>query len=168
MMLRRLLFMALLAIAGSAWAGNKEVVVGSAWVSETVPGQTTASVRLVLTSVAGSGKLVAVESPAAESAEMQRMWPSGGKIKMSKVRNVRLPRGHAVEFGGQDVSLMLLGLKHPLKVGDHVPVSLTVLLSGGQKVTVDAKAEVRPLETSYKQYQQQQTPDHPKETPDHQ
>ncbi len=165
-MWRRLFFMALLAVAGSAWAGNKEVVVGNAWVNETVPGQTTASVRMAVTCVAASGKLIAVESPVAESAEMQRPWPSGGKIKMSKVRNVRLPRGRAVEFGGQDISLMLLGLKQPLKVGDRVPVTLTVMLSDGQKVTVDAKAEVRPLEVSYKEYQKE-TPDSQKQTPDH-
>ncbi len=168
MMWHRLLFMALLALAGSAWAGNKEVVVANAWVNETVPGQTTASVRLVVTCVAASGKLVAVESPVAESAEMQRLWPSGGKIKMSKVRIVRLPRGRAVEFGGQEVSLMLLGLKQPLKTGDHIPISLTVVLSDGQKVTVDAKAEVRPLEVSYKEYKQSETPERKKETPDHQ
>ncbi len=159
MMWRKLLGMILLGVASSAWAGSKDVVVANAWVSESTPGQTSASVQLALTAVTASGKLVAVESPAAESVEMQRLWPSGGKIQMSKVRNVRLPRGHAVEFGGQAVSLMLLGLKHPLKAGEQVPLTLTVVLSDGQKVAVDAKAEVRPLDVS-KHNQQEEVHDH--------
>jgi copper(I)-binding protein len=160
MMWRKLLCMVLLGLASSAWAGNKDVMVRNAWVGESVPGQTTASVQLVMTCVASSGKLVAVDSPAAESAEMQRLWPSGGKIRMSKVRNVRLPRGRAVEFGGRTISLMLLGLKQPLKEGEHIPVNLTVVLADGQKVTVEAKAEVRPLDLSYKHYQQKEVQDH--------
>lgn len=153
MMLRKLLLVMMLGMASSAWAGSKDVVVKNAWLSESVPGQTTASVQLDLTCTAAAGKLVAVDSPVAESAEMQRLWPSHGKVTMAKVRNVRLPRGRAVSFGERTTSLMLLGLKQPLKVGEQVPVNLTVMLSDGKKITVEAKAEVRPLELSYKHYQ---------------
>ncbi len=160
MMWRKLLGMALLGLAGSAWAAGKDVVVTNAWVGESALGQKTASVQLVLTSVTQSGKLVAVESPAAESAEMQRPWPSGGKIKMSKVRNVRLPHGRAVEFSDRTISLMLLGLKQPLKAGDQIPITLTVVLNDGQKVTVDIKVEVRPSELSDKHNQPEEKQDH--------
>lgn len=160
MMLRKLLAVAMLGMASIAWAGSHDVVVKNAWVGESAPGQTTASVQLDLTCTAASGKLVAVDSPLAESAEMQRLWPSGGKVRMAKVRNVRLPRGRAVSFGEHSVSLMLLGLKQPLKIGDHIPVNLTVMLSDGQKITVEAKVEVRALELSYKHYQGGKVQDH--------
>jgi copper(I)-binding protein len=161
MMWKRFLYVALMfGMAGSAWAGDNDVVVRNAWVGESVPGQTTASVQLDLTCTSKSGKLVAVDSPVSESAEMQRMWPSGGKIRMAKVGKVRLPRGRAVEFGERTISLMLLGLKQPLKQGDHVPINLTVVLSDGEKVTVEAKAEVRPLDLSYKHYEEPEVHDH--------
>ncbi len=161
-MWRKLLCMGLLALAGNAWGGSKDVVVSNVWVTESAPGQKTASVQAVVTCVAASGKLLAIDSPAAESAEVQRPWPSGGKIQMSKVRNVRLRRGQAMEFGSRTASyyLMLLGLKQPLKAGDHIPVNLTVLLADGQKISVEAKAEVRPSDLSYKQYNKSGAPAH--------
>lgn len=152
MTMRKFLAALLLLMAGSAWAAGKDVIVRNVWVSETVPGQTMASVNLTLTCVKSAGKLVAVDSPVAESGEMQRPWPSGGKIRMSKVRTVRLPRGTAVEFGDRTISLMLLGLKQPLKEGDHIPVNLTVMLTDGTKVVTEASAEVRQADLSYKQY----------------
>lgn len=157
---QKLLLVIMLGLASSAWAGNKGVVVKNAWVSESVPGQTTSSVQLDLTSTASSGKLIAVDSPVAESAEMQRLWPSGGKVKMAPVKNVRLPRGRAFSFGERTISLMLLGLKQPLKVGDQIPINLTVLLSDGSKVTVEATAEVRQAQLSYKHYQGGEVQDH--------
>jgi periplasmic copper chaperone A len=160
MMWRKLLAVVLLGMAGSAWAGDHDVLVKNAWVGESAPGQTTASVQLDLTSARISGKLIAVDSTAAESAEMQRLWPSGGKIRMVKVRNVRLPRGRAVSFGEHSVSIMLLGLKQPLKIGDHIPVNLTVMLADGQKVTAEAKVEVRALDLSYKHYEDEKVQDH--------
>lgn len=153
MMWRKLLLVAMLGVASSAWAGSKDVVVKDAWVRESVPGQTTVSLQLDLTCTTSAGKLIAVDSPVAESGEIQRRWPSGGKVKMVPVKNVRLSRGHAFSFGERTISLMLLGLKQPLKVGDQVPVNLTVMLSGGKKVVVEVKAEVRPLDLSYKHYQ---------------
>jgi copper(I)-binding protein len=155
MMWRKLLgVVVMISAAGAAWAGsNSGVIVRNAWVGESVPGQTTASVQLTLTSTTKSGKLVAVDSPASDSAEMQKLWPSAGKIRMSKVRNVRLSRGVPMEFGEKSTSIMLIGLKQPLKEGDHIPVNLTVLLSDGEKVVVESKAEVRALSLSYQHYQ---------------
>ena len=55
-----------------------------------------------------------------------------------------LPHGKPVSFGDNSVYyLMLLGLKQPLKKGDHIPVDLTIFLVTGDKVTVTAQAEVK-------------------------
>lgn len=160
-MWRKILLVVMMGAAGSAWAGSRDVVVKDAWTSETVPGQTTASVQLDLTCTTSSGKLIAVDSPVAESGEMQRRWPSGGKIRMVPQKKVRLPHGRAFSFNERTISLMLLGLKQPLKVGDQVPVNLTVVLANGDKRVVEVKAEVRALELSYKQYKDAGTADHP-------
>lgn len=158
-MLRNLLVLLMLGLAGSAWAGSKDVVAKNVWVNETVPGQTKASVQMDLTCVSTSCKLLAVDSPVAESGEMQKLWPSHGKVTMSPVRNVRLPRGKAVSFNERTTSLMLLDLKQPLKVGQQVPVNLTVMLSDGKKVTVEVQAEVRAMELSVKAYKDAGSPD---------
>jgi periplasmic copper chaperone A len=159
-MWRKLLLVVMFGMASSSWAGSKDVVVKNAWLRESVPGQTSVSVQLDLTCTTAAGKLVAVDSPVADSGEMQRLWPSNGKVKMVPVKNVRLPHGRPVSFGEHTISLMLLGLKQPLKVGDQVPVNLTVMLSDGNKLTVEAKAEVRPLDLSYKHYQGSEVQDH--------
>ncbi len=148
-MWQRFLFAMLLGAAGSAWAA-KDVVVRDAWTRPSAEGETTASVQMKVTAVSSSGKLVEVDSPVSESAEIQRLWPSGGKIQMAKVKSVRLPHGHAVEFSASTYFLVLIGLKQPLKEGDHVPFNLTVVLADGRKVTVEAQAEVRPLAASKK------------------
>jgi copper(I)-binding protein len=167
-MWKKLLCVALICVTGSAWAAdnnneNNDVIVQNAWVGETVPGQTTASVQMDVTCASRSGKLVAADSPVADSVEVQRLWPSNGRIKMVKVGRVRLPRGRPVEFGDRGMSLMLLGLKQPLKQGDQVPVNLTVMLSNGDKVTVATQVEVKPLELSYKHYGNGEVQDAPSE-----
>jgi len=149
----------MLSLASSAWAGSRDVVVKNAWVNETVPGQTKVSVQMDVTATASSGKLVAVESPESESGEIERMWPSHGKVTMAPVKMVRLPRGKPVSFSERNFAVMLLGLKHPLKIGEQVPVNLTVVLSDGRKVTVEVKAEVRALELSVKAYKDAGSPD---------
>lgn len=167
-MWKKLLCVALICVAGSAWAAdnnneNNDVIVKDVWVGETVPGQTTASVQMDVTCASRSGKLVAADSPVADSVEVQRLWPSGGKIRMVKVGRVRLPRGQPVEFGNRGMSLMLLGLKQQLKQGEQVPVNLTVVLSNGDKVSVATQAEVRPLDLSYKHYENREVQDTPSE-----
>ncbi len=160
MMWRKLLCLVLLGVASNVWAaGKKDVLVENAWVRETVPGQTSVSVQLSLT-VTKPGKLIEVSSPLAKSGEMQRMYPSGGQIRMISVKNVRLQRGMPIEFGDRTVTLMLTGLKQPLKEGDKLPVSLTVAFADGDKTTVEVQAEVKALELSYKHYTEPEVHDH--------
>lgn len=159
MLLRNLLFVLMLVLTGSAWAGSGGVVAKNVWVNETVPGQTKVSVQMDLTSTASAGKLLAVDSPVAESGAIQKLWPSHGKVTMSPVRNVRLPRGKPVSFSERTTSLVLLDLKQPLKVGQQVPINLTVVLADGKKVTVEVQAEVRALDLSVKAYKDAGSPD---------
>jgi len=152
-MLRNSLLLMAFFMAGSAWADSQDVVAKNAWVSETIPGQTKVTVQMDLTCTAGTGKLVGVESPVAESGGIQRVWVVHGKTTTEPVSAVPMRRGRAVSFRENGISIVLLGLKQPLKTGDVVPLTLTVL-TGGKKVEVEVKAEVKALDLSYKHYQE--------------
>ena len=153
-----LLWLVLLALAGNAWA-SEEVLVGKVMLRESVPGQESASLQMNLT-VSKSAQLVRVSSPWAEAVEMQRLSPGRGKINARVVPGIHLSPNRALVFGDHNVALMMVGLKQPLKVGDHVPVSLTVEFSGKRMRTVEVEAEVRPLELSYKHYGGKEVHDH--------
>jgi len=151
-MFRNLLLIIIFALSGNAWAETKDVkdvVVKDAWVTETAPGQTQASVQMEVTCVNSIGKLVAVDSPLADSVELQRMRPSHGRMAVETLSAVSMRHNRPMSFGPHTVSIVLLGLKQPLKAGDVVPVKVTVN-TGGKKVEVDVKAKVKARETSDK------------------
>lgn len=148
----------LLLLAGNVWAGS-EVLVDKVWLRESVPGQTSASLQLNLM-LTGSGKLLRVSSPWASSVEIQRLSLRRGKVESRAVSSLRLSRNTTVVFGERGVALMMLGLKQPLNVEDHVPVSLTVELPGKRIRVVEAVAEVKPLALSYKHYSGEEVHDH--------
>ncbi|HEY5995298.1 MAG TPA: copper chaperone PCu(A)C [Gallionellaceae bacterium] len=153
MKLSNMLFILTLALSGSAWADNKDaskdtskdVVVRNAWITETAPGQTKASVQMEITCVSSIGKLVGIESPVAESVEMQRLRPSHGRMAVETLTAVAMRHNHPMSFGPRTQSIVLLGLKQPLKAGDLVPLKLTVN-TAGKKVEVEVKAKVKPAE----------------------
>ncbi len=159
-MWQKLMGVLALALVSNAWAGTKDVVANNAWLRESVPGQSTVSLQLNLTSLAPA-RLVAVSSPLAERVKILRLSPAGsGKMHASEVDSLRLPRRHTVVFGENGVALMLVGLKRELNLGDHVPVTLTVELAHNHTRRLEVVAEVRRLELSYKQYSGRTVQDH--------
>lgn len=148
------------ALMSNAWAETSDVLVENAWLRESVPGQKTVSLQLNLTSIKPA-RLVAVSSPLAEAVKMQILLPAGrGKMKAREVDSLRLPRRRTVVFGENGVALMMTGLKRELNAGDQVPVSLTIELTGKHIRKVEAVAEVKPLELSYKQHSGHSVHDH--------
>lgn len=160
MTFRNLLFILAIACSGHVWAAGevapaqtpkadepqKEVAIKNAWTTETTPDQTRANIQVELTCLNSVGKLMAVESPVAESGELQRMRVSHGRIVTEPVTAVPMRHGKPMAFGPNSVSIMLVDLKKPLPAGTLVPVYLTVV-TGGKKVIVEVKAKVRPLES---------------------
>jgi len=157
-MWRKLVCVILFALASNAWA-NDEVLVDMAWLRESVPGQTSASLQLKLTATKPA-RLIGVSSPWATAVEIQRLLPSRGKMKAHALPSVHLSRNRALVFGEHGIALMMVGLKQPLTVGDHVPVSLTVEFPGKRVRTVEVEAEVKALELRYKHYGGQEVHDH--------
>lgn len=157
-MWRRVLGMLMLVCAASAWAGD-EVLVSHAWLRESVPGQSTASLQLSLTTTR-PGMLLKVETPLAQSVQIQQVMPRPGQVSVHVLRSLRLPRDRTITFGERGLALMLVGLRAPLSAGSSIPLTLTVRLFDGQLHKLQASAEVRALELSYRHYESGEVHDH--------
>jgi len=145
-------------LAGNALAGANDVMVDKVWMRETVPGQTSATVQMNL-SVTKAARLLSVSSPAALSGEIQSVVMRHGKLQTEAVDSLKLAAHSTTSFGTRGVYLSLVGLNRALKVGERVPVTLVVEI-GGKKQTVNAEAEVKPLELSYQHYNNPEVKDH--------
>lgn len=157
-MWRRFFCTASLLWAGNVLAGANDVVVDQAWMRESVPGQTSATVQLNLYVIKPS-RLIAVSSPVAASGEIQGVVMSRGKMKTEAVESLQLRPHSNVIFGTRGMYLVLVGLKRAINEGEQIPVSLVIDVAG-KRQTVEILAEVKALELSYKHYQDPAVKDH--------
>ena len=138
------LLVPLFAAALAALPASAQVTVSDAWVRGTVAGQKVTGAFMQLTSPADAA-LVAATSPVAKIVEIHEMTMDGGMMKMRAVDKLVLPAGKAVDFKPGGYHMMLMDLTQPLKVGDTVPLMLTITDNAGNKQTIEVKAVVRPL-----------------------
>ena len=134
----------MLAFAGafSVAFGSEPVAVRDAWVRATVPGQSVAAAYMELTS-AQSAALVAAETSAAQKAELHTMAMDGGVMKMRPVAKIDLPAAQTVSLKPGGLHVMLIGVKHELKAGARVPLTLTVQDAKGAQSKLHIEATVR-------------------------
>lgn len=135
---------AALVIAIAASPAIAQVSVSDAWVRGTVPGQKTTGAFMRLTSTADL-TLVAATSPVAKIVELHEMKVEGGMMRMAAVARLPLPAGKTVELKPGGYHMMLMGLAHPLKDGDRVPITMTFEDKTGTKQSIDLMASVRGL-----------------------
>ena len=86
--------------------------------------------------------LVSVASPDAESTQLHVSAVENGMVNMQPLAEVALPPGQTVLFRPKGMHVMLKGLKHPLKAGDHIAATLTFKTHA--PVTVDAIVSMTP------------------------
>jgi len=142
-----------------SWAGPNDPIVSAAWIGESIPGQTTVTVQLNLTTVKAVN-LLSVTSPAAESIEIHSLMQHKGEMKVRVVPNLMLPDHRTVIFGSKGLFLMMTGLKQPLNIGDKVQINLEVAFSDKQVKTISSFATVRKMDLSYKHYGPNEVYDH--------
>ncbi len=113
--------------------------VSGAWVSPTVPGQTVGALYMRLRSEQDAA-LVKVETDASSAAEIHHMTSVNDVMRMRRLDQVALPAGQLVELAPGGRHVMLVDLRHPLKIGDSVRIALTLRLRDGSaaRETVDA------------------------------
>ncbi|MFZ2541521.1 MAG: copper chaperone PCu(A)C [Gallionella sp.] len=137
--------LAALLLSTSVNAGD--IQVEGAWSRATAPGQDVASVDLSITSK-HPARLLGVSSTASSTAEMHSMTHENGVMKMREVEEIELPAGERVSLGERGYHLMLLGLKTPLKVGESIPLTLTIKVANNRTSKVKTKAAVKSLTTT--------------------
>ena len=158
-MLKYLNFSIALCFFNIAWAGPYDPIVSRAWVGESVPGQTTATLQLNVTTVKPV-TLLTVSSPAAEAIEIHSLTKHKGVLQPLVVNNLHLREHSTVIFGSKGLFLMMTGIKQQLNTGDKIPVSLVVEFADRQSKTISAVAEVKKMELSYKHYGPNEVYDH--------
>jgi periplasmic copper chaperone A len=138
---RSLVAVATLVLAPLAAA---QVTVSDAWTRAVAPGQMATGAFMRLTA-ATDLTLVGAASPAAKIVEVHEMKMEGGVMKMSAVDRLPLPAGKPVDLKPGGYHVMLMALREPLKEGDTVPITLTVVDKAGKTQKVEVRAAVRAM-----------------------
>jgi periplasmic copper chaperone A len=119
-----------------------DVKIEGAWVRTAVEGQSGTGGFMKLTAPANM-KLIGISSPVAKIGEVHEMKMEGSVMKMAEVKGgLELPAGKAVELKPGGYHVMLLDLKQSLKVGVHVPLTLSFVNAKGEQSKVEIKAPV--------------------------
>jgi copper(I)-binding protein len=131
-------------LALCAGAAQASVTATQAWVRGTVPAQKTTGAFVTLRSSEGA-RLVAVTTPAAESAEIHASGETHGVMHMHALDSIDLPAGRSVELNPGGFHILLVNLTRPLAAGEQVPLTFTVEDRRGKRSRVEVRAQVRPL-----------------------
>jgi copper(I)-binding protein len=118
------------------------IVVEHPWVRATPKGaDSTAGYFRITNSGASADRLIGVSSPVASRVEIHEMSMTGGVMSMRPLPNgLEIKPGETVELKpSSSFHAMFVGLKQPLKQGDHVKGTLTFENAGS--VDVDYMVE---------------------------
>lgn len=111
---------------------------GEPWV-RLVPGDRTAGYLELRNTGDDDRRIVAAESPIAETTELHEHIHEDGVMRMRQVEYLDLPAGETLVLEPGGLHLMFIQLHDPLTAGDWVPVRLT--FDNGE--TMDIHAQVR-------------------------
>jgi copper(I)-binding protein len=115
--------------------GAVPVMVSGAWARATLPHQDTGVVYLTLQSPRGD-VLTGADTAEAGMAMLHQSTHAGAMAGMEDVDNVPLPAGQVVRLAPGGTHIMLMSLKHALKVGSSVRVALHFARAGTQEIAV--------------------------------
>jgi len=106
-----------------------------------LPGQTSAVVYLTIENQgATTDRLVALDSPAAQSVVVHRMSMNGPVMAMREMNDLPLePLAKVALTAGSNYHVMMTGLKQPLVVKDKIPLMLTFERAGKMEVMVNVE-----------------------------
>ncbi|HEY2928002.1 copper chaperone PCu(A)C [Piscinibacter sp.] len=112
----------------------------------TAAGQPTGGAYLKLDNQGSDDRLLAASAAVSRSVEMHSMTMDGDVMRMRQVQSIELPAGKTVELKPGGLHIMLVGLKAPLKAGDHFPMKLSFAKAG--ELTVDVMVQAAGPETA--------------------
>jgi periplasmic copper chaperone A len=128
-------------------AAADSVTISDAWAHATPSGSHMGAIYLKLVSAKGD-RLLSASIPHSITSETQihetvvhhDSTTGGDTMEMHQVESVELPAGQTVELKPGSFHLMLIGLKHALKAGDKVSVTLKFEKAGMRTVKADVRA----------------------------
>lgn len=115
-------------------AGEPAATAGSIRVEQPFARATPAKVGGVFMTLQNAGghadRLLKAESPVADSVELHTHVKDGDAMRMRPVDDIPVPAGGTTKLEPGGYHIMLIGLKQPLKEGEHVPMTLTFEKAG--------------------------------------
>ncbi len=112
------------------------------WVRLVPPVSSVTAAYLALTNHShSSDTLVGVSSEQADKVELHTMDMSNGMMKMQQVQQVSLPMHQRVELSPGGLHIMMMGLKKPLTLDDHVTLRLEFAESDPMTVTLPVRQD---------------------------
>ena len=114
------------------------VAVTGAWARATLPHQDEGAAYLTLQSAQGD-TLSDISSPEAGMVMLHQTTEKNGMADMQDMDSLPLPPGRPITLAPGGMHLMLMELKHPLKPGDTLHLSLHFKNGGSQDVTVPVR-----------------------------
>jgi hypothetical protein len=134
----------LLGIVLSQTAIAADVKVDNAWMRATAPGQEVAGAFMNITST-DNAKLVGVSSPVAGKLELHSMSMDKGVMEMRQLKTIDLPKGKTVQLAPGGLHVMLFDLKHPMKQGETVPMTLDIVTADQHHESIKVEVMVKDL-----------------------
>ncbi len=125
----RTVLTAMLLAAPIGAAAQTGPVVEHAWARATASAAQAGAVYLVVHDV-GADQLTGFSTPVAAAADLHQSRMVNGVMEMRPVASLVVGPGHDITLAPGGYHVMLTGLKHPLKAGDHFPLTLTFARSG--------------------------------------
>jgi periplasmic copper chaperone A len=127
-----------MAVISSAYAqAGPPIEISHAWSRATPASAATGVVYLkVVNHGTADDRLTGASTAVASKAELHITLNDNGVMKMRPLADVPVKAGGSAEFKPDGMHIMLLGLKHPLKAGDHFPLTLTFEKAGAVKTMV--------------------------------
>jgi periplasmic copper chaperone A len=122
-----------LLVAGAASAAD--IDVSGAWIRSTPPGAVTAAGYATITNHGFSDRLIDGRTVVAASVAPHQMSMTGGVMRMRPiVGGLGFGASQTISLSPNGDHLMLLGLKRPLKAGEHVKIVLDFRRAGAVPV----------------------------------
>jgi len=117
-----------------------QIEIDDLWVRATAPGQPNGAGYLKMENDGKQpDRLVAVQSSAAERAELHTVSTEGGVARMRRVDGVPVAADGKAALAPGGYHVMFLKLKQPFEQGAHIPATLTFEHAGKIDVTFEVK-----------------------------
>ena len=132
------------AVLAAPLSAQAQLAVKDAWVRASVPQQDTTGAFMTLRSTQAV-RVVGVRSPVAGMTELHETRIEQGIAKMLPVTAIEIPAGGSAELKPGGYHVMLMKLKHQVKEGETVPLTLVFEGKDGKRHSLNVKASVRPI-----------------------